>query len=72
MTQDMQQFPPGSLCGGLPQAETHLIAFRDGSYKEVTPVEWKHSQWIHYTLQDRSVVMINPSNVNYIHRGLGV
>ncbi len=46
----------------------HLIAFRDGSYKKVKPVAWKHSQWIHYTLADGSVVMINPANVNYIQR----
>ncbi len=47
---------------------TQLIAFRDGSYKKVRPVSWKHSQWIHYTLKDGSVVMVNPANVNYIHR----
>jgi len=50
--------------------QEHLIAFRDGSYKKVRPMEWKHSQWIHYTLEDGSVVMVNPVNVNYIHRGL--
>lgn len=50
--------------------QTHLIAFRDGSYKKVTPTQWKHSQWIHYTLKDGSVVMVNPVNVNYIHRGI--
>ena len=50
--------------------QTHLIAFRDGSYKKVRPTAWKHSQWIHYTLADGSVVMVNPVNVNYIHRGL--
>ena len=49
---------------------THLIAFVDGSYKKVRPTAWKHSQWIHYTLADGSVVMVNPVNVNYIHRGL--
>lgn len=49
---------------------TQLIAFRDGSYKKVSPVSWKHSQWIHYTLEDGSVVMVNPVNVNYIHRGI--
>jgi hypothetical protein len=49
---------------------TQLIAFCDGSYKKVTPKEWRHSQWIHYTLEDGSVVMVNPVNVNYIHRGL--
>ncbi len=46
----------------------HLIAFRDGSYKKVTPTAWKHSQWIHFTLADGSVVMVNPANVNYIQR----
>ena len=50
--------------------EIHLVAFRDGSYKKVTPVAWKHSQWIHYTLKNGSVVMVNPFNVNYIHRGI--
>jgi hypothetical protein len=49
---------------------THLIAFRDGSYKKVAPVTWRHSQWIHFTLDDGSVVMVNPVNVNYIHRGI--
>ena len=49
---------------------THLIAFRDGSYKKVTPTAWKHSQWIHFTLADGSVVMVNPANVNYIHRDI--
>lgn len=44
----------------------HLIAFRDGSYKKVTPTDWKHSQWIHYTLSDGSVVRVNTVNVNYI------
>ncbi|MCJ2564310.1 MAG: hypothetical protein LN417_09525 [Candidatus Thermoplasmatota archaeon] len=50
--------------------EAHLVAFCDGSYKKVYPIKWKHSQWIHYTLDDGSVVMINPINVNYIHRGI--
>lgn len=49
---------------------TQLIAFCDGSYKKVSPVSWRHSQWIHYTLEDGSVVMVNPVNVNYIHRGI--
>lgn len=44
----------------------HLIAFRDGSYKKVTTTDWKHSQWIHYTLSDGSVVRVNTVNVNYI------
>jgi hypothetical protein len=51
-------------------SQTHLIAFCAGSYKKVTPTAWKHSQWIHYTLPDGSVVMVNPLNVNYIHRGI--
>ena len=51
-------------------ADQHLIAFCDGSYKKVSPTAWKHSQWIHYTLEDGSVVMVNPANVNYIHRGI--
>lgn len=46
----------------------HLIAFRDGSYKKLTPVTWKHSQWIHFTLADGSVVSVNPANVNYMQR----
>jgi hypothetical protein len=56
----------------MPEHGTHLIAFRDGSYKKVTPTPdgWKHSQWIHYTLDDGSVVMCNPANINYIHRGI--
>lgn len=52
------------------EKQTHLIAFRDGSYKKVSPTAWRHSQWIHYTLDDESVVMVNPNNVNYIHRGI--
>ena len=47
----------------------HLIAFRDGSYRKVLPVAWKHSQWIHFSLTDGSVVMVNPRNVNYIQQG---
>ena len=50
---------------------SHLIAFRDGSYKKVAPVAWKHSQWIHFDLADGSCVMVNPENVNYIHRDIG-
>jgi hypothetical protein len=49
---------------------SHLIAFRDGSYKKVSPVAWKHSQWIHFDLADGSCVMVNPANVNYIHRDI--
>lgn len=47
--------------------KTHLVAFRDGSYKKLPePDSWKHSQWIHYEYQTGRVVRINPSNVNYI------
>ena len=49
---------------------TNLIAFCDGSYKKVATVSWRHSQWIHFELKDGSVVMVNPANVNYIHRGI--
>lgn len=48
--------------------EEHLIAFCDGSYKKVKPVDWKHSQWIHYTKKNGQIVMVNPANVNYIER----
>jgi len=51
-------------------SQTYLIAFRDGSYKKVTSTAWKHSQWVHFTLEDGSCVMVNPQNVNYIHRGI--
>ena len=44
----------------------HLIAFRDGSYKKLIPIDWKHSQWIHYTLANGSIIRVNPANVNYI------
>lgn len=47
-----------------------LIAFCDGSYKKVKPAKWKHSQWIHFTLEDGSVVRVNPANVNYLHDGI--
>lgn len=47
-----------------------LIAFVDGSYKKVRPVKWRHSQWIHFTLEDGSVVRVNPANVNYLHDGI--
>ena len=50
--------------------QTYLIAFRDGSYKKVTPTAWRHSQWIHFDLADGSCVMVNPASVNYIHRGI--
>lgn len=49
---------------------THLIAFRDGSYKKVQPTSWKQSQWIHFTLEDGSCVMVNPARVNYIHKDI--
>lgn len=52
------------------EPDVHLIAFNDGSYKKLCPVEWKHSQWIHYILPNGTIVMVNPRNVNYIHRGL--
>lgn len=45
-----------------------LVAFRDGSYKRVRPVKWRHTQWIHFTLADGSE--INPANVNYLHIGI--
>lgn len=47
--------------------KTTLISFRDGSYKKVHPVSWKHSQWIHFKLADGSTVAANPANVNYLH-----
>ena len=50
--------------------KTTLISFRDGAYKKVTPTSWKHSQWMHFTLADGSVVSANPRNVNYIHIGV--
>ena len=49
--------------------ETVLVSFRDGSYKKVRHVGWKHSQWIHFTLEDGSQVACNPDNVNYLHIG---
>jgi hypothetical protein len=56
--------------GAAPKTVTYLIAFKDGGYKKVRAVSWKHSQWIHFTLADGSVVRINPDNVNYLHEGL--
>lgn len=50
--------------------QRYLIAFKDGSYKKVTAVEWKHSQWIHFTLPNKTIVRVNPDNVNYIHQGV--
>jgi hypothetical protein len=51
--------------------QTTLISFRDGSYKKVRALSWKHSQWIHFTLPDGSTVAANPANVNYLHIGCG-
>ena len=50
---------------------TTLISFRDGSYKKVRALSWKHSQWIHFTLPDGSTVAANPANVNYLHINCG-
>lgn len=47
-----------------------LIAFRDGSYKRLSPVGWRHSQWLHFKLPDGTQVAVNPANVNYLHTGL--
>lgn len=48
----------------------YLIAFKDGSYKKIRAVDWKHSQWIHFTLSDGSVIRVNPDNINYLHQGV--
>lgn len=48
------------------EQRVHLISFCDGSYKKLVPVDWTHSQWIHYTTNTGHVVRINPANVNYI------
>ena len=56
--------------GKVPALPNVLIAFTDGSYKKVRPIRWKHSQWIHFTLQDGSTVRVNPVNVNYLHDGV--
>jgi hypothetical protein len=53
-----------------PDMELYLIAFNDGSYKKLRAKEWKHSQWIHFTLSDGSIVRVNPTNVNYMHQGV--
>ncbi len=45
----------------------YLISFRDGSYKKIRPIRWKHNQWINYELRDGSSIVVNPNNVNYIH-----
>ena len=43
-----------------------LVAFNDGSYKKVKHIEWKHSQWIHFTKANGKQVHVNPKNVNYM------
>lgn len=53
-----------------PDMDLYLIAFKDGSYKKVKAIDWKHSRWIHFTLRDGSVVRVNPENVNYLHQGV--
>lgn len=49
-----------------PPTPENLISFRDGSYKKIKFLDWKHSQWIHYTKKNGKNVRINPANVNYI------
>lgn len=44
----------------------NLISFKDGSYKKVKFVSWKHSQWIHYAQENGKNLRVNPENVNYI------
>lgn len=44
-----------------------LISFTNGSYKKVATDQWRHSNWIHFTLPDGSQVAVNPANVNYLH-----
>lgn len=46
--------------------KTTLIAFKDGSYKKVTHVKWKHSQWLHFTKPDGTTVSANYRNINYL------
>jgi len=46
--------------------KTILIAFLNGSYKKVDYVEFKHSEWIHFTRADGSVVRVNPAQVKYL------
>ncbi len=53
-----------------PDMDLYLIAFNDGSYKKVRSRNWKHSQWLHFTLEDGSIVRVNPANVNYMHQGV--
>jgi hypothetical protein len=62
------ELPPGFERETAPQPTvTTLVSFRDGSYKKVRHVSWKHSQWIHFKLADGSTVAVNPANVNYLH-----
>lgn len=52
----------------MPQESSKtLISFTNGSYKEVTVDEWRHSNWIHFKLPDGSKLAVNPDNVNYLH-----
>jgi hypothetical protein len=44
-----------------------LISFTNGSYKEVSVTEWRHSNWVHFRLPDGSKLCVNPDNVNYLH-----
>ena len=53
-----------------PDMNVYLIAFNDGSYKKIRAVSWKHSQWMHFTLGDGTVVRVNPDKVNYLHQGV--
>lgn len=46
--------------------QENLVSFKDGSYKKVKFVSWKHSQWIHYATTSGKNLRINPENVNYI------
>jgi len=50
--------------GGAIDMNLYLVAFRDGSYKKIRAVDWKHSQWIHFTLPDGSVVRVNPETAS--------
>jgi hypothetical protein len=44
-----------------------LVSFTNGAYKTVDATEWRHSNWIHFTLPDGSKLAVNPANVNYLH-----
>lgn len=44
-----------------------LISFTNGAYKQVPGDQWRHSNWIHFTLPDGSLLAVNPNNVNYLH-----